>query len=325
MQSTVTIEHLIDYLSAPSDHVINPPKKIEEEKEDDGPFIGDNIRALKLNETDPSTKFPEFFRTVFKAYKDQVYRCGILKEDIHNKKQINISLLCSVLFCIKDEFSSMKQSEQFVFVHSVKEKLLYGIAHDKIFMKYNYKKLGWTKQILMQELKNFSNNSIVLRYICDYFDINIFLFNFDDEKIYLIYPESRFNKYKVNVFLACVDKNFEPILFNKNKYWSYNTQPLIDLIENYAENFMIVTTDLSKNQTEKVFIMADSCLEEEPDEEEVPEKETKDEIEVSDEDKEEKEKEEKEDTQTEAEIMYSNKEKKVKKHRSKKLKKAMRV
>ena len=89
------------------------------------------------------------------------------------------------------------------------------VAWLKLYTKYNYRTMGWTKKSLSNELQNLEHNNIVLRFIVDYFCINIFVIN--NDKVEIIYSGDKFNKYKNSIFLYYDNSSYYPIVNNNNQ------------------------------------------------------------------------------------------------------------
>ena len=56
------------------------------------------------------------------------------------------------------------------------------------------------------------------------------MFNINEDKIYSIYPEEKYNLYKPSIFLSFFDGVFEPIIYKSEKIWKYDFDPLRKLI-----------------------------------------------------------------------------------------------
>jgi hypothetical protein len=96
------------------------------------------------------------------------------------------------------------------------------------------------------------NNRMMIRFLADYFYINIFILDIQDDKIYVNYPEEQFNIFKMNLFLIFYNDVFEPLI-NENKLWNYNQEYIKKLINVNSSNINVFNDNFSKDYTDKVF------------------------------------------------------------------------
>ena len=159
----------------------------EENKEKDNKY-----KPLLPDETEYAIKFPKAFRNeIFKKYQQKVYRMGIQQIGIKNKVYRNISLYHSIAVCLKTNFSNLTNDEQIDYVDAMRNKISYDFVRGNFFRKFNYNELNWKKGQLLSDIKNYVNSEMVIRYLADYFDINIFVFDFLDDDIHLYYGKSQ--------------------------------------------------------------------------------------------------------------------------------------
>jgi hypothetical protein len=88
---------------------------------------------------------------------------------------------------------------------------------------------------------------MMLRYLADYFYVNLFLLNIQEDKIYAIYPEEHFNIFKMNIFLAFSNDVFEPVIYNNLKLWNHETEPFKKLINVDKSSIGVLNMDFSNN------------------------------------------------------------------------------
>lgn len=199
------------------DHTLNPANT---------QFIDKiNFKTMDWGEIKTITDFPKKCKQIFDPFISKIKRYGTI-DTFGND---NISLYFSVLFCLVDKFSSLDRQEQENFVNEFKQKLALDIIRKDLFKKFGYKELKWSQKDLKECIMKCKNNKLVLRYIAEYFNINIFLVNILEDRIYAIYPEEQFNVYKMNLFLTFYDGIFEPLVYEK-KLWKYNDSAFKRLI-----------------------------------------------------------------------------------------------
>ena len=218
--SSITINQIISYLSNKS--LTNSNENIN------------NSLVQKKYDIISLDNCSNFFKNIFN---NSLYRQGINQTWKTIKEEFNISLISSVLHNLDNDFHSKSETEQLEYIDNLVIKMLYDINNEKLFTKFNYRSSKIKKQDLIDEIKNYKNTNKVIRFLSDYFDINIFILNIQKNELFCMYGENEFNKYKKSIFIARVDNNaFEPIQSNNNTYFTYSDKVIKNLIENYKIN-----------------------------------------------------------------------------------------
>lgn len=251
MTKRVTLTKLISYILS------NCSEKIDIKENNLLDIAHDNVNNEELNfnnlnfgDYQSINNFPEFLKEIFDPFLMDIKRFGVIKS-FKSDNNINISLFYSLLFCLDEKFIKMNNDEQELYIIKLKDKLLNDLVSLKLFKTFNYKKLSWKQKELKESIKNFKNNKMVLRYLTDYFNINIFLLNILEDKIYAIYPEELFNIFKMNIFLVFYNDIFEPLVYKENKLWNYNLGPFKKLINVNRAKIIPLCVNLSKKKEEK--------------------------------------------------------------------------
>jgi len=132
--------------------------------------------------------------------------------------------------------------------------MLNHIYSEDLFNKFDYTSINWIKKELINYIKEYENNIVILRFLADYLHINIFLLNINEDKIHAIYPEEKFNIFKYTIFLSYYDKVFEPITYKNIMLFNHDLDPIKKLI-NVDSQFINVSLDGNLNQeiTKKIF------------------------------------------------------------------------
>lgn len=171
---------------------------------------------------------PQNLKTIFDPFIKDIRRYGVKSA----YKNGNCSLLFSILYCIDDNFKTLLDSDKEIYITKLKDKLFYDITNKKLFYEYNYKDLSWKIDDLKESVDKLKNNKMLLRYLADYFNINIFLLNITEDKIYSVYSDKNCNIFKVNIILSFYNDIFEPLeyIITKSCRWLYDTEPLKKLI-----------------------------------------------------------------------------------------------
>ena len=155
----ITYQVIINYLSSKNEKTLNL----------DGFPTKENIL---VNSTDFPKRDKKFFN---KNY----FRYGILNYDLdHN----NISFYSAILTCLDDNFISLNKSNKLQFIKILKDRIKNDYNTLNLYKKFKYnEKFGIGKDIIYDEIN--TNLSIpILQLITDYFDLNIIVFNFENQK-----------------------------------------------------------------------------------------------------------------------------------------------
>jgi hypothetical protein len=209
--------------------------------------------------------FPPRLKQIFDPFISNLERCGNMKtyNNKNEEKNHNISLFYSILFCILDSFNfELSDNKQIKLIYDFRDKLIKDINRLNLYEKFKYKNIGWTKNELIKSINNFKNNKMVIRFLSDYFHINIFLLDIQDDKIYAIFKEEYFNIFKMNLFLVFHNNMFEPMILTKHTLLNYNDEPLKKLINVDKLTINIFNDDFSVKPVSKVFQIGTENLDE---------------------------------------------------------------
>lgn len=206
-------------------------------------------KLLNQNEIQCSSDFPEDFKQIFN---DKIYRYGSVHLDEYTPRKRrdtekqDISFYYSLFFCLKDDFVSIELADQMTFIDKFKYKLITDFKTERLFKEMKYKDMGWEEGPLINSINENITSSITIQMISDYFDLNIFILDFNDEKIYVFYHENVFNKYKSNIFLTHVKQSYEPVFYYDNsKIFNYDNPIFSKLISQYNHEIIPVSLDLN--------------------------------------------------------------------------------
>jgi len=178
----------------------------------------------------------DFFKNIFN---DQIYRHGIIQNFKSSTRTLNISLYYSLLFLIDNQFEKLDEFKQIDNINSLVNKMCLDINSNPIITKYNYRELKIKKLDLINDISNYKNTNKVIKFLSDYFDINIFLCNFEHNKLYCVCDNEFYNKYRNNIIIGQINSNsFEPILTDKSKIFPYN-HPIINNLLNNHKHYIL--------------------------------------------------------------------------------------
>lgn len=219
-----------------------------------------HFNILKHGEDKSFSDLPKKLKSIFEPFIPDIKRTGVLKsiDDLSKFKKsssnINLSLISSILYCFKQDYSELENEDKITCVKKITDKFLIDIRSEKLFTKYKYKDIGWKKKELVDALKEYKNNLMVLRFLSEYFSVNIFLLNVSEDKIFAMYSEDNFNIFKSSIFLTLFEEVFEPISYKDKYIWDYDSEPLKKLINVDKLYIGIQNVNFSiKNKEDKTF------------------------------------------------------------------------
>ncbi len=133
----------------------------------------------------------------------EMFRVGI---DYLNK-DLNISFYSSLVYIMNDRYDKLDHSDRITYVNRLSEKLSKSVTNK--MMKNQIKECKVTKEITL--------------FVSDFFGINIFVINKDNDELIIYSSLPKINRYNNNVILFCYKDNYEPILIDDKKLFEYNT------------------------------------------------------------------------------------------------------
>ena len=176
------------------------------------------------------SNFPSPLLETIELCADEYYRYGVISKCRMGKVISNVSLIYSILFCIDNRFLNIVDKEKQIYISKVVDHFL--LEFDRQYKEHEYRRLGWTKKDIREELQNYTNSNIVVQYIANYFNINIFVLEWAEPcALKAVYSDEEFSKYKPSIILSLQSNVFEPIITNEVRFFS-NKDHLIKTIIN---------------------------------------------------------------------------------------------
>lgn len=251
MPKRVTYIRLISYIESLNEEKgkIKPIENVTDkiEQVNINPIDKHPFEILPNGESKSINDFPKKLKGIFDPFIADTYRWGTIQQ----YKDLNSSLLASVLYCLDSEFVDANTSTKVSYIETLKTMLTSALREGDLYKKYDYKELGWKKTELRSSIVEMKNNKILIRFLADYFGINIFLLNITDDKVFAIYSEENFNIFKVSIFLSFYENIFEPITFKDSGKASYNTPMLKKVVNVDKESINILNVNMKKEELQK--------------------------------------------------------------------------
>lgn len=249
MNKRLTLTKLISYIvkKYETDEIKND-KKIEKNK------ILDDIKFknLEYNEIKNLNDLPTKLARMFDPFTKVIKRKGSFIED--DIKQY--SLYHSILYCLDDEYINLNKNQKIKKIKETVMEITRDINLKKLYDLYNYKELKWTKKELLNSITKYKNNKMVLRFISDYLNINIFVLDIIDDKIYTIFNKN-FNRYKSSILMTYYDNVFQPLISENNNIWEYESDVMKKLINVEKNKINIFQDNFDDNIPDKIMELFD--------------------------------------------------------------------
>ena len=197
-----------------------------------------------------SDNFPEDISKYLSiSTKNKFYRYGVTR---YNNEQVNISFITSLLTLLNKKFITFDKKEELMEVKNFMTGIREKVMEKKFKFELKYK---FENQIVMDRLESLNfEDGILIQAIIQILDINILVMDFEDYKIRTLFNGDYLNPWRVTLFLAKKDKNWEPLFCDK-KQFSYNDSFLKKILTNeeilyYNEDYLNKSYSLLDNISE---------------------------------------------------------------------------
>ncbi len=190
-----------------------------------------NTKLLNIIDSNtPNIQSQSYSSSCFTLF-DQKYEVY----NLHSKLQNN--LCAAILFVISDLFRILTLKEQQNYIKTLKYKMYIELSEKDLYHKFNYHKKRLKKNDLETQLMNYEIlNVIGQKYLMDYFNLNIILYDFESKSIA---PYLQYNSQKNNIIIGyrkTTPIQFCPILNNSKEDSIFETFPNETLSEEKSFN-----------------------------------------------------------------------------------------
>lgn len=197
------VNYVMDHIAKDDNNVCDTDTTIRSEYK---PMDKLEFSLLNYEQNKPIIDFPKNLKNLFDPFLNNIIRIGTCNPD---NNLVTRSLLYNTLYLIDDKFVKLPYNKQIDKVEKFKKSLINYIYSTNFYCK----DLGWNKKLLIDDVSKYNNSEMILRLLCDYIYINIFIVNIKDDKLYCMYSEKEFNKFKPNIFLSFYADHFEPLIY----------------------------------------------------------------------------------------------------------------
>lgn len=216
------------------------------------------FNCLKVGESKNINDFPEKLKTIFDPFIKEFIRYGS-RSSFETLEDNNLSLYYSISSCIIKDFRILPSTEQLTFMNKLREKIIIFLTNEETFKNCDYEKLGWVKKDIINSFVQYKTNKPVLKVIADYLNINIFILNIIEDKIYVVSENDSYDMFRSSIFLAFNEDVFEPLLYLDNLALDYLTAPVKKLVT-VDKNLLLIMNTSMTNDTQINFNLKISNL-----------------------------------------------------------------
>lgn len=203
-----------------------------------------DLAKLRYQEVKQVLHLPENLNSIFQVDKYKYLHAGVL-DNIPLFNDTDISLYSSILICLKQNFFSQNTPYQQKFVTSLIECLK---ADSK---KNSYRKYNWERDDLYKSISKGFIGVNILKFLCDYFFVNIFVLDIKNDKLMFAGGEY-FIPYKKNIFLIHYENDsFEPLYCENSRFFQHTDNIMQEIKKTKNVSVYKLSQNLDFNFIEK--------------------------------------------------------------------------
>ena len=190
-------------------------------------FLSDNDKSNCNFPTKKNIlKYAKEFNIFSDILPNKYFRYGVQQYD--NDKN-NISFYSSILHLLNKKFVLKDQYDQITYVNTIKNDI-------NQFLKKNYKKFHLKNKFDKEYSRNLilsnKSNPLIIELISFSLSLNIIIFDFEKEKIFVNYDNNFLNPWKPTILLSKFKNIWEPIYSDNKKIFSYNDNIIKSIYDN---------------------------------------------------------------------------------------------
>lgn len=188
-------------------------------------YLSENNNKVNFPIKQNIMRYANYFENNFsKLLTKDFYLYGI---QIYDDLQNNISLWSSILFLLEKRFLTMDKNQKITYIDLINKQFIE-------FIKNNYKnfinKRKFSRNFAMDILRKKDFNPLILELISYSLNLNIIIFNFQDDKVNVINSEDIFNPWKSTILLGKYQEYWEPICNSNNKLFNYSNNCIKEIL-----------------------------------------------------------------------------------------------
>ena len=175
-----------------------------------------------------SSKFNFFKDILF----DHIDRIGIPESN-----KIENSIYFSILYLLYNDFYLFENVDQNIFIKNLKNRI-----KDDIICKKMKLPQFFLKKKAVERLKSMNSDYMDAYLLSIFFNVNIYVFSYSENKINIFYKENELNIYKKNIFINEINSIYYPLnyKYDNGRYFKYNSTILNNvLFSDYVKVYSI--------------------------------------------------------------------------------------
>lgn len=144
---------------------------------------------------------------------------------VKTKGSVNLSLFSSLITCLRRSFLSQSIISQEKFLISFVDKFKNILT--TLFFLHKYDKIyAWSKDEIISDLNNGIFSGQILHILCDYFCLNIFILDVEDDSIFFG-GGMHYIPHRKSIFLLKHDNDiFEPLFTEQTRVFTLSDEPM---------------------------------------------------------------------------------------------------
>jgi hypothetical protein len=218
--------------------------------ESDGEEKTYTMNPLEILASECLKKLPSNLTEIFRSHLENMTRFGVVR-NMDNKTKNNISFYTSLFSCIEKDFLMQPEKNQLTYIKTLVGRLSL-LVKGELFTKMNYKMFGWVSGKVSDDVAKYDVNNFTLRLISDYFHVNLFVIDIEDDSLKASIGNN-FIPYKKNIFMIRIEgNNFEPVFYNDKKFLEHDSTLIKDLLKN-SDRLEIYDVNLKLSSDTQVF------------------------------------------------------------------------
>lgn len=197
------------------------------------------LKHLKPGEKSDILNYPKKLVDLFNPFVKNIKRHGI---DI-DQDSLNLTLYDAILSSLIANYTLYSKDDQGVFRSKLRNSLTYYTSN---IDTNKYVSFAWTKKDIVSSILQYKANKIILKIIADYFNINIFILNVAENRIYIVSDINFYDIFRPSIILSYYDNVFEPVSY-KNEHILMNDNELLKKLISVNRHLLLIM-DLNINQ-----------------------------------------------------------------------------
>ncbi len=244
-QKRVTTTKLISFVLSLSKDNANINIFAEPKNNNNNVVTKKNIfRCLDYGESRMTTDLPNKLKTYFDPFVKDFIRHGSKKSYTNEE---NMTFYYCIMRSLIPKFENFEESKQALYIKTLRDKLIAYVSNTEIFKMNNYEKMQWNKKSVTNSLLHYKVTKLILKLITDYFNINIFILNIVEDKIYVVSNNDHFDMFRYNIFLSLNNDTFESMTYLNESLLTFNNELAKKIITVNKNILILYNTDLNNN------------------------------------------------------------------------------